>query len=49
MYKIINSRFIKRAGLEHIGIPIRKLIKIKRKEGYINKIVKVDMDIDGYW
>ena len=31
IYKTINSIFIKKINLEHINIPIKKLIKIKKK------------------
>ena len=45
-YGAISSRFIKRAGLKCINIPIKKLIEIEEKEDYINKIMKVDINID---
>ena len=48
IYETISSRFIRRVGFECIGIPIRKLIEVKKKKSYINKVIKVDMDIDGY-
>ena len=48
MYRIINSRFVKRAGFKYINIPIRKLIKIKEKEDCINKIIKIDININRY-
>ena len=45
-YKAISSMFVRKAGLEHINILIRKLIGIGRKEGRIDEIVKVKIDID---
>ena len=48
VYEIISSRFIRRAGFKHINILIRKLIKIKGKKDHINKIMKINMDINGY-
>ena len=48
VYGIINFKFIKKTGFECINIPIKKLIKIEGKKNHINKIIKVDMDINGY-
>ena len=48
VYKIINSRFIRRTGFKCINIPARKLINIGKKESYINEIVKVEIDINKY-
>ena len=45
-YEVISSMFIKKAGLEYINISIKKLIGIKGKEDHINKIVKIEIDID---
>ena len=45
-YGAINSIFIRKAGLEHINISIRKLIEIRGKKNYINKIIKIKIDID---
>ena len=47
-YGVISSRFIRKTGLECINIPVRKLIDIGGKEGYINKIMKIKIDIDRY-
>ena len=48
IYKVISFRFIKKANFKCINILIKKLIGIEGKEGCINKIVKVDMDINRY-
>ena len=48
IYKTINSRFIKKTDLKYIGILIRKLIGVGGKKGYINKIIKINMDINKY-
>ena len=45
-YGAISSIFIRKAGLEHINIPTRKLIGIRGKEGLINKIIKIEINID---
>ena len=46
IYKIINFIFIRKVGFKRINIPTRKLIEIRRREGHINKVVKVEIDID---
>ena len=48
VYKTINSIFIKKAGLKYINIFIKKLIKIGKKEDHINKIIKIEIDINEY-
>ena len=48
VYKIISFKFIRKTGLEYIIIFIKKLIGIGEKEGRINKIIKVKIDIDGH-
>ena len=48
IYKIISSRFIKRVGFEYIDILIRKLIGVKGKKNCINKVMKIDMNINRY-
>ena len=48
IYKIISFQFIRKTGLEYINISIKKLIEIKKKEKKINKIVKIEIDIDGH-
>ena len=47
-YKAISSRFVKKTGLKCIDISIRKLIGIKEKKNHINKIIKINIDIDRY-
>ena len=46
VYEIINSMFIRKADLECISIPARKLIGIEGKKGCIDKVVKIEIDID---
>ena len=48
VYGVINSIFIRKTGFKYINILIRKLIGIRGKEGCIDKIVKVEIDIDKY-
>ena len=48
VYKTINSIFVRKAGFKHINILIRKLIKIRKKEGRINKVMKIKIDINGH-
>ena len=48
IYKIINSWFIRKADLKYINIFIKKLIGIEKKEKKISKIIKAEIDIDGY-
>ena len=48
VYGAINFIFVKKVNLECINISIRKLIEIERKEGCINKIIKIKIDIDRY-
>ena len=48
MYRVINSRFIRRADFKHIGIPTRKLIGIEKKKGCINKVIKINININRY-
>ena len=48
IYETISSIFIRKADLKHINIPTKKLIGIRGKEGCINKIVKIEIDIDKY-
>ena len=48
VYRAISSIFIRKTGLKHISIFTRKLIGIGGKEGRINKIVKIEIDIDRY-
>ena len=46
VYGAISFIFIRKADLKCISISIRKLIKIERKEGCIDKIIKVEINID---
>ena len=48
IYKVINSRFIRKVGLERINISTKKLIGIGGKEGRISEIVKAEINIDKY-
>ena len=48
MYKIISFRFIREIGLEYIDISTRKLIGVGGKKNCINKIVKINIDINRY-
>ena len=45
-YRAISSMFVRKAGLKHISIPTKKLIKIREKKGRIDKIIKIKIDID---
>ena len=47
-YRIISSIFIRKTDFEYINISIKKLIEIEGKEGCINKIIKIEIDIDGH-
>ena len=46
VYGVISSIFIRKANFKCISIFIRKLIGIRGKEGRIDEIVKVEIDID---
>ena len=48
VYRIISFIFVREVGFECISIFIKKLIGIGEKEGCINKVVKVEIDIDRY-
>ena len=48
IYKTINSIFVRKVGFKYINILIKKLIKIRKKEDRINKIMKIKIDINGH-
>ena len=48
IYGTINSIFIRKTGLKYINIFTKKLIKIRKKENHINKIIKIKINIDKY-
>ena len=48
IYKIINSKFIRKTNLKYINIPTKKLIEMKEKENQINKMIKTEININKY-
>ena len=48
VYGVINFIFIRKTGFKYINIFTKKLIEIGGKEDHINKVVKVEIDIDKY-
>ena len=46
IYRAISSIFVKKTGLKRINIPTKKLIKIRKKKGRINEIVKIKININ---